>query len=59
MTKRMIIMLTIVVVLFGGLFALKFVIGKGMQEFFDNMQQPPVTITTARAERATLSLMHI
>ena len=53
MTKRMIIMLTIVVVLFGGLFALKFVIGKGMQEFFDNMQQPPVTITTARAERAT------
>lgn len=50
MMKRMVVMLIIVLVLFGGLFGLKSMANKGMQAFFDNMPQPPVAVTTAVAE---------
>ena len=44
-TKRMILMLVGVAVIIGGVFAVKYIMGKGMNDFFDNMPQPAATVT--------------
>ncbi|NBB93316.1 MAG: efflux RND transporter periplasmic adaptor subunit [Gammaproteobacteria bacterium] len=49
MTKRMIIMLLIVGVVFGGVFGWIWFSGKMMNQFFDNMPAPPATVTTTEA----------
>ena len=51
-TKRMILMLVGVAVIIGGVFAVKAIMGKGMNDFFDNMPQPASTVTdwTAKEE---------
>ena len=53
--KRMIWMLSATLLIFGGVFGLKAVMGKGMNEFFDNMPQPASAVTayTARQEEWT------
>ena len=55
--RRMVWMLVLFAVVFGGVFALWAVMQKGMNQFFDNMPQPPVEVSTyeARAERWTSS----
>lgn len=47
--KRMIWMLVITGLVFGVIFGFKFVSGMMMNKYFDNMPQPPVTVTTAVA----------
>lgn len=47
---RLLVVLLITGVLFGGVFLAKAVMSRGMNEFFDNMPQPPVAITTFDAE---------
>ncbi|HET6396151.1 MAG TPA: efflux RND transporter periplasmic adaptor subunit [Pseudoxanthomonas sp.] len=51
--RRMFWMLVAVVVIFGGVFAFKAVMGAMTNQFFDNMPQPPVEVSTfqARSER--------
>ena len=51
--RRMILMLIGVAVIFGGVFAVKAIMGKATNDFFDNMPQPPVEVSTfeARSER--------
>ena len=51
--RRMILMLSGVAVIFGGVFAVKAIMGKATNDFFDNMPQPPVEVSTfeARSER--------
>ena len=51
--KRMFWMLLITLVVFGGIFGAKAVMNAGMNQFFDNMPQPPVAVTAfaARQER--------
>lgn len=51
--KRMTWMLIGTTVIFGGVFAVKAVMNTGMNEFFDNMPQPPasVSVAVAKAER--------
>ncbi|MBN8213392.1 MAG: efflux RND transporter periplasmic adaptor subunit [Xanthomonadales bacterium] len=51
--KRMVWMLIGATVIFGGVFAVKAVMNTGMNEFFDNMPQPPasVSVAVAKAER--------
>ena len=51
--KRMTWMLIGATVIFGGVFAVKAVMNTGMNEFFDNMPQPPasVSVAVAKAER--------
>jgi membrane fusion protein, multidrug efflux system len=53
--KRMFWMLLITLVVFGGLFGVKAMMGAGMNKFFDNMPQPPVAISayTAKEEHWT------
>ncbi|WP_217991830.1 efflux RND transporter periplasmic adaptor subunit [Pseudoxanthomonas wuyuanensis] len=48
----MIVMLVAVLVIFGGVFAVKAIMGKGMNDFFDNMPQPAASVTdwTAKEE---------
>lgn len=52
-TLRMVLMLIAVVVIFGGVFLVKAILGKGMNDFFDNMPQPASTVTdwTAKQEQ--------
>ncbi len=45
-TKRMIWMLLGALVVFGGIFLVKAVIGRQTNEMFDNMQPPPVAVST-------------
>jgi len=47
MTKRMILMLVAVGILFGGIFGYKAVVNYFMHQFLDNMPVPPATITVA------------
>lgn len=49
--KRMIWMLIGAVVVFGGVFAVKAMIAKGTNDFFDNMPQPPVAVSSAIAQK--------
>ncbi|EJI86038.1 RND family efflux transporter MFP subunit [Alishewanella aestuarii B11] len=51
MLKRMIIMLVLVTVLFGGIFGFKAVGNYFMNQFFDNMPMPPAAITAATVSR--------
>lgn len=53
LTKRMIWMLIGVLVVFGGVFAVKAVMSAGTNQFFDNMPQPPVAVSayTAATQR--------
>jgi len=46
---RMSLMLIGVVVIFGGVFAIKAFMGKETNKFFDNMPQPPVEVSTFEA----------
>lgn len=48
MTKRMILMLVAVAVLFGGIFGYKAVGNYFMNQYLDNMPVPPATITAAK-----------
>ena len=50
---RMTLMLIGVVLVFGGVFLVKAMLNKGMNDFFDNMPQPAVAVSdfTARTER--------
>ncbi len=52
-TKRMILMLIAATVVFGGIFGMKWFGSKQMNAFFDNMPQPPssVSVAVAKAER--------
>ena len=52
-TKRMILMLIAATVVFGGVFGMKWFGSKQMNTFFDNMPQPPasVSVAVAKAER--------
>ncbi len=56
--KRMFWMLLAALVIFGGIFGIKWFSGKMMNQFFDTMPQPPVTVTAveARAQNWTESL---
>lgn len=51
--RRMFWMLLITLLVFGGVFGVKAVMNAGMNQFFDNMPQPPVAVTAfeARSER--------
>ncbi|HEY0974666.1 MAG TPA: efflux RND transporter periplasmic adaptor subunit [Solimonas sp.] len=53
MTKRMIIMLVAVIVVFGAVFGMKWFGNKMMNEFVNNMPIPPATITAAAAQKMT------
>lgn len=55
MTKRMIIMLVAVVVVFGAVFGMKWFGNKMMNEFVNNMPIPPATITAAAAQKMSWS----
>ena len=48
-TVRLIIVLVLCIIVFGGVFGMKYMGDKGMQAFFDNMPIPPATISTAVA----------
>ncbi len=48
--KRMIVMLVIVLILFGGLFAFNIIRGVMIKKFFANFQPPPVTISSAKVQ---------
>ncbi len=50
--KRMIWMLVIAVVVFGGVFAVKAMMSAGMNQFFDNMPQPAVAVSASTAKEA-------
>lgn len=52
MTKRLIIVLLGLGLVFGGIFGFKAFMNAQMTKYFANMQPPPVTVTT-------LSLIHI
>lgn len=52
-TKRMLIMLVLALVLFGGVFFLKHMGRQGMNAHFDNMPIPPATISASAAEAMT------
>ena len=47
--KRMILMLVAALVIFGGVFGIKAMIGAQTNKFFDNMPQPAVAISAATA----------
>jgi membrane fusion protein (multidrug efflux system) len=47
--RRMIWMLIAVAVIFGGVFAIKAVMGRMTNQFFDNMPQPPLEVSTFEA----------
>ena len=49
--KRMFWMLLLALLVFGGVFAAKAIMGKGMNEFFDSMPQPAAAISTALAKQ--------
>src|SRR5690625_7328281 len=53
MNKRMILMLLACVVVFGGVFGVQVMINKGMNDFFDDMPMPAVSITVTDAEEDT------
>lgn len=49
MSKRMIVMLGLCLFVFGGVFGIKAMMNKGMNDFFDNMPQPASAVTSAEA----------
>ena len=53
--KRMVLMSIAVIVVFGGVFAIKAFFAKQTNTFFDNMQQPAVAVSSspARTQRWT------
>lgn len=51
MRKRMIWMLIAVIVIFGGVFGVKAMMGAGMNQFFDNMPQPAVAVSAYVAKQ--------
>lgn len=51
MRKRMIWMLVAVIVIFGGVFGVKAMMGAGMNQFFDNMPQPAVAVSAYVAKQ--------
>ncbi len=53
MTKRMIIMLLAVTVVFGGIFGMKYMGQKGMNAHFDNMPIPPAAISSTKVQTQT------
>lgn len=50
--RRMVWMLIGAGLVFGGVFAVKWLMAKGTNDFFDNMQPPPATISDAEAKEA-------
>jgi membrane fusion protein (multidrug efflux system) len=50
-SRRMVWMLIAVAVIFGGVFAVKAVMGRMTNTFFDNMPQPPVEVSTFEARK--------
>ncbi len=52
-TRRMVLMLTLSLIVFGGIFGVKWFGSKQMNAMFDNMQPPPATITAAVAREET------
>ncbi|MCD9028433.1 efflux RND transporter periplasmic adaptor subunit [Luteimonas sp. BDR2-5] len=50
---RLFLVLLITAIVFGGVFAAKAIMGRGMNDFFDNMPQPAVAITAFEAEQAS------
>ncbi|MCK5858867.1 efflux RND transporter periplasmic adaptor subunit [Abyssibacter sp.] len=51
MTKRLVIVLLALGVLFGAIFGFKAFMNAQMSKYFENMQQPPVAVTTTTAEK--------
>jgi membrane fusion protein, multidrug efflux system len=52
-SRRMIIMLLLVTVVFGGVFGMQFMGRKAMNTYFDSMPSPPATITAAKVAPMT------
>lgn len=52
MTKRMTIMVLVLLVVFGGIFGWKAFVNMKTQEFLSNMKAPPVTVATMVAEQS-------
>ena len=50
-SKRMVIMLIILAVVFGLIFGFKAFMGKMMNDFFDNMPQPAAAVSTYEARQ--------
>lgn len=48
--KRMLIMLIACLIVFGGVFGMKYMGGKAMNDYFDNMPPKPATITSTQAQ---------
>lgn len=53
MIKRMVIMLVLVGLLFGGIFGFKFLVGRMIKKAMSANKQPPVTVSTVKAEYQT------
>ena len=53
--KRMILMLIAAIVVFGGVFGIKALIGAQTNKFFDNMPQPAAAVSTATARQLAWS----
>ena len=53
--KRMILMLVAALVIFGGVFGIKAMIGAQTNKFFDNMPQPAAAVSTATARQLAWS----
>ncbi|MGJ8669209.1 MAG: efflux RND transporter periplasmic adaptor subunit [Oceanococcus sp.] len=49
-TKRMIIMLLACLAVFGGVFGMKYMGGKAMSSYFDNMPSPAVTVLSSKVQ---------
>lgn len=52
MSKRMVVMLVLCTVVFGGLFGMQWFGKKMMNQYFDNMPLPPATVSSAKVEKA-------
>ena len=55
MSKKMVIMLLGCLIVFGGIFFMKYMGAKGMNQYFDNMPVPPVTISAMTVEKKSFS----
>lgn len=53
MTQRLVTVLALCALVFGGIFAMKYLGRKGMNAHFDNMPVPPATVTSVAAEAMT------
>lgn len=53
MNRRLLIVLAVCLVLFGGIFGFKAFVNRMMTQAFDNMPQPPATVSSTKVRRET------